>query len=72
MLQVMIRVKNAIRKNVSDIKKIWKKPYFTDADLTAVSFETYSDLDSLGRCGVAYASVGKDLMLLRATVARRR
>ena len=23
------------------------KPYFTDADLTAVSFETYSDLDSL-------------------------
>ena len=36
--------------------------YFTDADLTAVSFETYSDLDSLGRCGVAYASVGKDLM----------
>ena len=48
------------------------KPYFTDADLTAVSFETYSDLDSLGRCGVAYASVGKDLMLLRATIARRR
>jgi DNA-entry nuclease len=41
------------------------KPYFTDA-------ETYSDLDSLGRCGVAYASVGKDLMLFRATVARRR
>lgn len=38
------------------------KPYFTDADLTAVSFETYSDLDSLGRCGVAYASVGTDLM----------
>lgn len=38
------------------------KPYFTDADLTAVSFETYSDLDSLGRCGVAYASVGQDLM----------
>ena len=25
MLQVMIRVKNAIRKNVSDIKKIWKR-----------------------------------------------
>ena len=48
------------------------KLYFTDADLTAVSFETYSDLDSLGRCGVAYASVGKDLILLRATVARRR
>lgn len=25
MLQVMIRVKNAIRKKVSDIKKIWKR-----------------------------------------------
>ena len=25
MLQVMIRVKNTIRKNVSDIKKIWKR-----------------------------------------------
>ena len=25
MLQVMIRVKNAIRKNASDIKKIWKR-----------------------------------------------
>ena len=38
------------------------KPYFTAKDLTKKSFETYSDLDKLGRCGVAYASVGKDLM----------
>lgn len=37
-------------------------PEFTDADLTATSFETYSDLDSLGRCGVAYANIGQDLM----------
>lgn len=37
-------------------------PEFTDADLTTTSFETYSSLDSLGRCGVAYASIGKDLM----------
>lgn len=37
-------------------------PEFTDADLTAVSFEQYSDLDALGRCGVAYACVGADLM----------
>ena len=27
-------------------------PYFTEDDLTDVSFESYSDLDSLGRCGV--------------------
>lgn len=26
------------------------------------SFETYSPLDELGRCGVAYANVGKDIM----------
>ena len=38
------------------------KPYFTEAELTTQSFETYSELDSLGRCGVAYASVGQDLM----------
>lgn len=37
-------------------------PDFTDADLTTTSFETYSSLDSLGRCGVAYANIGTDLM----------
>lgn len=37
-------------------------PYFTEDDLTDVSFERYSDLDSLGRCGVAYASVSTDTM----------
>lgn len=38
-------------------------PYLTDNDLSqTTSFETYSDLDSLGRCGVAYANVGQDLM----------
>lgn len=38
------------------------EPGFTDADLTTTSFETYSDLDALGRCGVAYANIGTDLM----------
>lgn len=38
------------------------KPYFREADLTTQSFEIYSELDSLGRCGVAYANVGQDLM----------
>ena len=31
-------------------------PYFSESDLTDVSFESYSDLDALGRCGVAYAA----------------
>ena len=37
-------------------------PFFSDADLTDVSFESYGDLDALGRCSVAYASVGTDTM----------
>ena len=39
-------------------------PYFTKEELKAAitSFETYSDLDDLGRCGVAVASVGRDIM----------
>ena len=38
------------------------KPYFTAVDLTTQSFATSRELDSLGRCGVAYANVGQDLM----------
>lgn len=37
-------------------------PYFVDSELTTESFESYSDLDSLGRCGYAYACVGQDIM----------
>ncbi len=37
-------------------------PYFTDSEFTTTSFETYSNLDALGRCGVAYANVGLDTM----------
>ncbi len=38
------------------------KPFFSDADLSTDSFESYSELDALGRCGPAYANVGRDLM----------
>ncbi len=37
-------------------------PYFTLSDLTTTSYEYYSDLDSLGRCGVAVACIGQDIM----------
>ena len=37
-------------------------PYFSDQELSTTSFEDYSELDSLGRCGVACASIGKDIM----------
>lgn len=37
-------------------------PFFTDDELSAESFEYYTELDSLGRCGVCVASVGQDIM----------
>jgi len=38
-------------------------PFFTPEQLVnKTSFETYSNLDSLGRCGVAFANIGFDLM----------
>ena len=37
-------------------------PGFSEEDLTTSSFETYSPLDSMGRCGTAYACIGVDLM----------
>lgn len=37
-------------------------PYFTEDEYTTEVFETYSDLDSLGRCGVAYANICQELM----------
>lgn len=57
--------------DLSDIPEYSGSPYipvngnvpdFTREDLTTDSFETYSELDELGRCGAAYASVGTDLM----------
>ncbi|MDR0879675.1 MAG: DNA/RNA non-specific endonuclease [Clostridioides sp.] len=40
------------------------KPYFKDIDSsgTTLSWESYSDLDNLGRVGVANALIGRDLM----------
>ena len=37
-------------------------PYFKNEEYTTTSYERYSVLDSLGRCGVAMACVGRDLM----------
>jgi DNA-entry nuclease len=37
-------------------------PFFTDDEITDVGFEKYSELDYLGRCGVALASVGPEMM----------
>ena len=38
------------------------RPDFDTSQLDSCSFETYAPLDALGRCGAAYACVGRDLM----------
>ncbi len=57
--------------NPSSIPAYTNKPYvainnnqpnFSSAELTTKAYEKYSPLDSLGRCGVAIASCGKEIM----------
>ena len=38
------------------------RPFFEESDYTTDVFEIYSELDSLGRCGVAFANICKELM----------
>ncbi len=38
------------------------QPYFTEEDYTTKSYEYYSPLDDLGRCGVTMACIGEDIM----------
>ena len=38
------------------------QPFFEAGELTVESYEFFSELDALGRCGYAEASIGRDLM----------
>ncbi len=38
------------------------QPFFVDEDMSTEAFENYSELDGLGRCGVAYANLCRELM----------
>lgn len=37
-------------------------PFFYKSELSTESFEKYSEMDRLGRCGSAFACIGKDIM----------
>lgn len=37
-------------------------PYFTENDYSTQAFESYSELDALGRCGVCFANIGSEIM----------
>ena len=61
----------AVTVNIGDIPEYSGEPYvvlqdnwpdFDAEDLTTEPFENYSELDSLGRCGVAYANVCLEIM----------
>lgn len=38
------------------------RPFFTEEEITEEAFEAYSDLDSLGRCGAAFANICEEIM----------
>ena len=42
------------------------QPQFTSSEITTKAYESYSNLDSLGRCGVTMACVGKETMPTKA------
>lgn len=62
---------NEVSYNLKDIPSYTNKPYvvinnnepfFDNDEITTKEFEKYSKLDSLGRCGVAYANISKYTM----------
>ena len=66
-----VNVASATSLSIENIPKFTDKPYvtinnnepfFEESDYTSTSFEKYSDLDNLGRCGLAFANIGQDLM----------
>ena len=69
---IQVATNNEVSFNLNEIPEFdGKTPYvilnnnepeFPDEDFNTNSFEKYSELDSLGRCGVAYANVSKDTM----------
>ena len=48
--------------SLEDVPPFSGEPYVVLQDNQPDSFETYSSLDLLGRCGTAYANIGLDLM----------
>lgn len=66
-----VTVENSISFDLSSIPDYTDKAYvtlnnnipnFEEEDYTNEVFETYSKLDALGRCGVAYAKVCREIM----------
>lgn len=70
-VQVKIQAESSESFQIEEIPEYSGEPYvvidsnepsFTKEEITDESYEFYSELDDLGRCGVAEASVGQDIM----------
>ncbi len=66
-----VPLSDSVIVSVSDIPEFDGEPYviinnnipnFSDSDMVTESYEYYSPLDKLGRCGVVMACVGTDIM----------
>ena len=62
---------NVVSTNIENIPEYSNSPYviindnipsFNEEDYTTTPFETYSNLDSLKRCGIAFANICKEVM----------
>lgn len=69
--EVSVANVNTITFDISEIPEYSQSPYctinnnipsFTEEDYNLGVFENYSELDSLGRCSVAYANICKEIM----------
>lgn len=69
--EIPIQVKHIEKVSVDEIPAYADVPYvivndnqptFGKEDITYESFEYYSETDELGRCSVAFANIGKDIM----------
>ena len=67
----VITINNAISYELNNIPEYSGQPFviinnnissFDDSYFTEESFENYSDLDKLGRCGTAFANLSKETM----------
>ena len=71
LVELGVKESAAVTINIDDIPEYSGEPYvvlqdnwpeFDAEDMTLEPFENYSELDSLGRCGVAYANICLEIM----------
>ena len=64
LISVIISFTSCATQDVNETYTILNNnvPQFVESEITTVAFENYSELDELGRCGVAFACLGEEIM----------